>query len=271
MKTLAHKGIVLFASILLTLSTPAFAITDTTPVPNEAPSDSTQIHPILETETGNTLHITITAPKIIPGISNPPLIGVNLNLGENLELGRPYVAASQAPEGCILKSDIKARFCVDPVFWPASLLGPPANDEIIYPGNQAIVRYDEDRISQAHILFPTDRFIQILEHLETQYGPPTEQELVKTHIPESEPVTNTVVRWKSAFDGRHRDLILEVRAHDDIRRPFPDSTHGFMWLYRDGADPVFRHLSVIDLMVLQKRQIGQWPYVERTGKKSEAR
>lgn len=257
------------AVLSLTISPSCFAITDASPAQDSKQTDETSPLPVLDTETNNTLRITIPAPVIVPGISSPPLKGVHLNLGENLQLDRPYIPAAQAPEGCILKIDIKARFCVDPVFWPATLLGPASSEDVIYQGNQAIVRYDKDRLTQAHILFPTDHFIQILEHLESQYGQPTEQELVKTFIPESEPLTNTVVRWKSAFGGINKDLILEVRAHDDIRRPFPDSTHGFMWLYRSGAEPVFRHLSVIDLMVLRKRQIGQWPYTKETDMKSE--
>jgi len=225
--------------------------------------------PITDVEIKRSLQIDIPAPEIIPGISNPPLRGISLNLGDNIRLGRPYTTAEQAPEGCILKSDIQARFCIDPVIWPGALLGNIVSDDIIYRGNQAIIRYDQDKVSQAHILFPADQFIQVLEHLGNLYGPPTEQELSKTNIPESAPIINTVARWKSVFDGENRDLILEVRAHDDTRRTFPDHTHGFIWLYRTGAEPIFHHISVVDLMVLRKRRIGGWPFPDKTGKNSE--
>ncbi|NQW01998.1 MAG: hypothetical protein HQ483_20005 [Rhodospirillales bacterium] len=220
--------------------------------------------PVTHIQTENSLQITIPAPQVIPGITNPPLHGIFLNLGENIHLDRPFVATEQAAEGCILKSDIKARFCIDPVAWPETLLGDMASDDIVYRGNQAIVRYDDNRVTQAHILFPADRFIRVLEHIEALYGPPTEQQLLKTLVPEADPIINTVVRWKSVFDGDKRDLILEVRAHDDTRRTFPDNTHGFMWLYRTGAEPVFHLLSVVDLMVLRKRRIGQWPYPDQS-------
>lgn len=225
--------------------------------------------PITNIDIQKSLQIDIPPPEIIPGISNPPLQGIALNLGGNIRLDRPYASADQAPEGCIEKTDIQARFCIDPVSWPETLLGDIVSDKIIYRGNQAIIRYDQDKVSQAHILFPADQFIQVLDHLSKLYGPPTEQELIKTAIPESPPIINTVARWKSVFDGENRDLILEVRAHDDTRRTFPDHTHGFMWLYRTGAKPIFRHFSVVDLMVLRKRRIGGWPFVGKTGKNSD--
>ena len=216
--------------------------------------------PLTDLKIAIPLRIDIPAPEIISGITNPPLQGIDLNLGVNIHLDRSYNPNRLAPEGCILKTDIRAKFCLDPVAWPELLIGDILGDNVIYRGNQAIVRYDDERVSQAHILFPAERFIQVLEHLEKRYGPPTEQELFKTQIPEQSPIINTVVRWRSVFKGDKKDLILEVRAHDDTRRTFPDKTHGFMWLYRSGAKPVFRHLSVVDLMVLRKRRIGQWPY-----------
>lgn len=213
-----------------------------------------------ELEIINPLQIAIPAPEVIPGITHPPLQGITLNLGSNLRLDRTYEAAKQGPEGCILKSATGARFCLDSVNWPELLIDDLLGDQIVYRGDQAIVRYDDNRVTQAHILFPAERFIQVLEHIENRYGPPTEQELLKTLVPESPPLINTVVRWRSVFSNDKNDLILEVRAHDDTRRTFPDNTHGFIWLYRAGAKPVFHQLSVVDLMVLRKRRIGQWPY-----------
>ncbi len=230
-----------------------------------APAESS----ITDVDIKNSLQINIPAPEIIPGLSNPPLRGISLNFGENIRLDRPYASSEQAPEGCIYKPDIRARFCIDPVRWPESLLGPSVSDDVIYRGNQAIVRYDNDRASQAHILFPANRFIQVLEHIESRFGQPTEQNLVKTYIPDGPPIINTVVRWKSVFDGENKDLILEVRAHDDTRRTFPDQTHGFMWLYRTGDQPIFHQISVIDLMVLRKRRIGGWPFDDKSGKNSK--
>lgn len=210
------------------------------------------------------LQIEIPAPEVIPGITHPPLKGVALTLAGTIQLDRAFEGDRQLQAGCVIKQDIRARFCLDAVTWPGLFLNDLFTDDVVYNGNQAIVRYDDNRISQAHVLFPADRFIQVLEHIEKKYGAPTEQELFKTQIPERPPIINTVVRWRSVFGEDKKDLILEVRAHDDTRRTFPDKTHGFIWLYRDGAKPVFRNISVVDLMVMRKRHIGQWPYPVKT-------
>jgi hypothetical protein len=215
-------------------------------------------------ETGSSAPVTIEipAPEVIPGVSHPPLEGVVLHLGEKVRLDRLYQANEQPPEGCIEKPELAARFCLDPVQWPEGLGDPLTIDDVVYKGAQAIIRYDQGKSSQAHILFPSVQFVDMVEHLKNRFGTPTEEEFVKIPIPNSDSVVNTVVRWRSVLQGEDKDMILEVRAHDDIRRPFPDAIHGFIWLYRKGATPIFRHLSVVDLMVLRKRRIGQWPYTK---------
>ncbi len=214
------------------------------------------------------LMIEIPAPEIIPGVSHPPLNGVILDLGPKLKLDRPYLSNEQAPEGCIEKPALNARFCLDPVQWPVSLQDAFSSADVVYKGAQAIIRYDQDKASQAHVLFPAGQFIDVVEHLKSNFGTPTEEEFVKIPVPESDTLMNTVVRWRSVIQGQDNEMILEVRAHDDIRRPFPDASHGFIWLYRKGADPIFRHLSVVDLMVLRNRRIGQWPYAGSIPQKS---
>jgi len=208
----------------------------------------------------NPISIDIPAPETIPGVSRPPLQGISLDMGENLRLDRPYRAQEQAPEGCIERPGLTARFCLDPVQWPTTLSQAFDGTDVVYKGSKAIIRYDQDHATQAHILFPAKQFIDVVEHLKDRFGPPTEEEMVIIPVPEADDVINTAVRWRSVMDDQTSDLILEIRAYDDIRRPFPDSDHGFIWLYRKGATPVFHHLSAVDLMVLRKRHIGQWPY-----------
>jgi len=241
----------LAATAILLLSAPVFATVQET-------ADSTKKNG--SDNPASPISINIPAPEITPGVSRPPLQGIILDLGDNLRLERPYRAQEQAPEGCIERPGLTARFCLDPVKWPADLANAFNGTNVIYKGSKAIIRYDNDKASQAHILFPAQQFIDVVEHLKGRFGPPTEEEMVKIPVPEADDVINTVVRWRSVMDDTKGDLILEIRAYDDIRRPFPDSDHGFIWLYRKGATPVFRHLSAVDLMVLRKRHIGQWPY-----------
>jgi len=214
------------------------------------------------------LTIEIPAPEVIHSVSHPPLNGTVLNLGDNLHLDRPFVAGEQAPEGCVEKPTQNARFCLDPVQWPAALSGRFAGSDVIYKGGQAIIQYDANKAVQAHILFPSAQFIDVVEHLRNRFGTPTEEAFINIPIPDTGPVMNTVVRWHSINSTDKTETILEVRAHDDIRSPFPDADHGFVWLYHKGDQPIFRTISMLDLMVLRKRRIGQWPYGNTSTNKS---
>lgn len=206
------------------------------------------------------LSIVIPAPEVIPGVVHPPLENIKLDLNDTVRLDRPFVDDEQVEGGCIEKPDTSVRFCVDPMGWPASLQQAFGASDVIYKGSQAIIRYDANRSSQAHIMFPAEQFIEVVEYLKKRFGPPSSEDAVITQIPEKQPVVNTVVRWRSVMNDNAPDMVLEVRAYDDVRRPFPDSSHGFIWLHRKGVEPMFRHLSMVDLMVLRKRRIGQWPF-----------
>jgi hypothetical protein len=210
------------------------------------------------------LSIVIPAPEVIPGVVHPPLENVKLDLDQTIRLDRPYIMGEQAQGGCIERPETSVRFCIDPMGWPASLKQAFGTSDVIHKGNQAIIRYDQDKSSQAHILFPADQFVDVVEYLKNRFGPPSSEDAVITQVPEKNPVVNTVVRWRSIMNDNAVDMVLEVRAYDDVRRPFPDSSHGFVWLHRKGVEPMFRHLSMVDLMVLRKRRIGQWPFTEQS-------
>jgi len=62
---------------------------------------------------------------------------------------------------------------------------------------------------------------------------------------------------KSVFGSDQALIILTVCAFDDERYDYPDRLHGFLWLYRYGAVPLFRPSSTVDLMHLNFRHVGQ--------------
>jgi len=254
----------LFVATLFMLSAASAEAAPPSPTPREIAQEGQETDDGAEpvSPAAAPLRITIPAPEVIPGRSNPPLEGEVLDLGPGIHLGKPYRAAEQAPEGCIEKTVPAARFCVDAVTWPEFLREALVSTPAIYGGHSAIIRYDDDKASQAHVLFPSANFIEVVEHLTDRFGPPTEQNLIKTPVPGGEPFTITVVKWLSLMPEESQNLILEVRANDNVRHPFPDEKHGFIWLHHAGADPVFRHLSVVDLMVLRKRHLSLWPFEE---------
>ncbi|MBT6096321.1 MAG: hypothetical protein HOH04_15655 [Rhodospirillaceae bacterium] len=198
--------------------------------------------------------------RTLTGATYPPLKDVILNVGDTVRLGREIDDGRAPGQGCMDKPGAKARFCLDPVDWPAPLDIATDADDIVHKGAQAIIRYDQGRSSQAHVLFPAQAFTDIVEALKDRYGPPTEQEMQIRDVPGDDRVANTVVRWKSIPAGdEDATAILEIRAFDDIRHPHPDRAHGLLWLHREGSEPPFRHFNTIDLMVLRQRRIGQWP------------
>lgn len=197
--------------------------------------------------------------RTLTGATYPPLKGVTFKVGDTVRLGRRIDDGRPPADGCLDKPGVGARFCVDPVQWPQALNVAAGAENAVYKGAQAVIRYDAGRSSQAQVLFPTAAFINIVENLSARYGPPTVQEMVIREVPGDTRVANTVVRWKSYNPGTAEPDVLEVRAFDDLRHPHPDREHGFLWLYRAGAEPMFRHFNTIDLMVLRQRRIGQWP------------
>jgi len=209
------------------------------------------------------LVISIPPPpaRTLKGIFNPPLRATRFNLGDTVQLDRPFDPTAQGPGGCIDKPGLGARFCMDPVSWPAPMSAALelADEETIYRGARAVVRYDDGQVSQAHVMFPASAFIDLVEHLTARYGAPTEQNVTVSPVPGDVEIINTIVRWKSIFDDGRDAMVLELRAYDDVRHVHPDRQHGFLWLYRDGATPVFRHFTTVDLMLLRQRGIGQWP------------
>jgi len=197
--------------------------------------------------------------RTLTGATYPPLNDVTLNLGDTVRLGREIDDGRPPAEGCLDKPGVGARFCLDPVRWPAPLDVAADAENAVYKGVQAVIRYDSGLSSQALVLFPTAAFIDIVESLSARYGPPTEQEMHINEVPGATRVVNTVVRWKSFSPGTDVADVMEVRAFDDLRHPHPDRKHGLLSLFRDGAEPLFRHFNTIDMMVLKQRRVGQWP------------
>jgi len=189
--------------------------------------------------------------------SQTPLQGVTFDFGPDIRLDRPFRQEEQPTEGCIDKPSRSAHFCLETVNWPENLHTSLTGSDVVYNGTRAILYYHQGTSVQVYILFPTDQSEAIVAYLQSRYGPPTGEQTIQIPMPGSPAVTNRLTRWRSTVAGQDTDMILEVRRLDDIRRPFPDNTHGVVRLYRQGDDSMFRYLSVIDLMVLRQRRIGR--------------
>jgi len=93
--------------------------------------------------------------------------------------------------------------------------------------------------------------------MQRRFGPPQEREIGWMHILEAPKLPNTTFRWKAVTPDRSDTIILEVRNYDDIRRSFADMDHGMVRLFRTGSRPIFKHISTMDLMLMQRRNAAQ--------------
>ena len=79
------------------------------------------------------------------------------------------------------------------------------------------------------------------------------------HMLEAPKLPNTTFRWQALSADQRDAIVLEVRNYDDLRRSFADMDHGMVRLYRKGSRPVFKHISTMDLMLLQRRRVARAP------------
>ena len=205
-----------------------------------------------------------TAQKeVLPTVNSPiqsaPLIDAKLRLGANIVLGRELDLARQGPAGCIEKSFANAHFCVEPISWPANTANLFKISSAIYIGEQAVVRYDRGRASQAYTMFPVEKFVNVIKHLQKLFGPPSARDIVWMHMLEAPRIPNPTFRWVTKSSDGEVETLLEVRNFDNYRKPYPDTKNGFILLTRKGVPDMFSHLSTMDLMRLEKRRISMTP------------
>ena len=187
-----------------------------------------------------------------PPVPDRALRGVRLAIATDMALGRAKPEKATSP--CIVKKRGKAVFCVEKAEWPAGLTRLFNITTKYYRGSQIIVRYDEGRASQYHALFGAGDFKTIADYLTIRYGPPTHKPEIWTPFFGEPRRKNTTHRWVSV-DNAGDTSILEIRQIDDLRwSSLPDRKHGLVRLYRPGAKPVFRLLSLPDFM-LHARQL----------------
>ena len=187
-----------------------------------------------------------------------------LKLGSNIFLGQVLDLARQSPAGCIEKRSLGSHFCVEPVAWPAEAATSFNISSAIYLGEQAVVRYDRGRATQAYAIFAIDQFVNVIKHLQKVFGPPSSKDIVWMHMLEAPRIPNPTFRWKHVSSDGEVETFLEVRNFDNYRKSYADTKNGFILLTRKGMPDMFTQLSTMDLMRLEKRRISMTP-IKKTG------
>ena len=171
-----------------------------------------------------------------------------------MKLGRRMPA--DGGDGCIDKSEMKVRICVEPVDWPRGGADVFAAESGIYRGRQAIVRYDDDAATQFHVLFPTGNFVAVEEYFVKRLGPPGARPDLWVPMIGSANRKNRALLWLGPKpEGGGHGTTLEIREFDDLRWSSPpDMTHGVVRLYGAIDEPVFKHASWSDFLLVKMRR-----------------
>lgn len=187
------------------------------------------------------------------------LKNIDLYLGADTVIGRPYQPNAHQSGACIERSLQVSIFCVTDIEWPAEVASSFAQDTAFTLPGEGVVRYENGSISRVYTPFKANDFAKVVKFMQRRFGPPLEREIVWMHMIEAPKMPNTTFRWRAVSADRKDSVVLEVRNFDDLRRSFADLNRGMVRLYRDGSRPIFKHLSTMDLMLIQRRRVSQGP------------
>ncbi len=182
------------------------------------------------------------------------LSGKLLAIGQSVRLGSPpsWVKAS-GRKACIKKRGGALLFCVIPIDWPSSIDPYFQVGNIVFQGSKAVARYDNGTATNFHALFPTGSYDAIIQYFTNRYGRPTKT-LMRSIAPLATPRReNPIAMWQSIDTDTRQISTLEVRKFDDGRGGFPDTKHGVVMLYQQWSSPIFPHVSMIELMLLERQ------------------
>ena len=182
------------------------------------------------------------------------LTGKSLAIGQSVRLGSPPRGVTAiGRKTCIEKRGGALLFCVIPVDWP-SIIDPYFQvGSIMYQGSKAVARYDNGAATNFHALFPAGSYEAIIQYFTNRYGQPTKT-LMRSIAPLAAPRReNPTALWQSIDTATKQISTLEVRKFDDGRGGFPDTKRGVVMLYQQWSSPIFPHVSMIELMLLDRQ------------------
>lgn len=192
-------------------------------------------------------------------IGDAPLNNIDLYMGRDSIIGMPYDAAAHSPDSCIERALHGSVFCLKDLQWPAAIASSFATDTAFVLPGEGVVRYENGTVSRVYAIFKASDFADVVKFMQHRFGPPQEREIGWMHMLEAPKLPNTTFRWK-AFNADHSEaIVLEVRNFDDLRRSFADMERGMVRLYRMGSRPIFKHISTMDLMLMQRRRLAGVP------------
>jgi len=184
-----------------------------------------------------------------------PLDGEKLTIGGTLRIGETINWDDKVPINCLQKKSWNSLFCIENVNWGNADAGLFNVRSALYNGRKAVVRYINKKLTGAYVLLPIDKFVDVLKMLQKNYGPPTERQIKWVSVMAAPKIANSIYRWKSLNDEGGVGDILEIRSIDDQRQTFADLRFASLRLYQAGQQPIFRQLSMSDVVIFNKRRL----------------
>jgi hypothetical protein len=182
------------------------------------------------------------------------LTGVRLALGNSVRLGVLPRGRRDDPDfrrRCVEKKRRTVVFCIVPVDWPEELKPYFQVSSVMYDGAKAIARYDDERATFYHTLFPSPSFDKIVAHYRGRLGLPTESWVRRMVVMAAAARPNPTVLWRSVEPATNLITTLEIRKYDDARGGFPDTKRGVVLLYHTWSSPIFPEVSHLELMMVK--------------------
>ncbi len=202
-------------------------------------------------------------------LEDGPITQLDLYMGKDSAIGTPYDAAAFKTDSCVERALHGSVFCLKSLNWPAHIASSFAADTAFLLPGEGVVRYENGTASRVYAVFKAQDFAEVVKFMQQRFGPPQEREIGWMHMLEAPKLPNTTFRWQ-AFSADRRDaIVLEVRNYDDLRRSFADMEHGMVRLYRVGSRPIFKHISTMDLMLMQRRRVAHAPVEVNTPPKQQ--
>jgi hypothetical protein len=241
-----------------------FGIDGTTEIEAEAEETlankvSDRIVPEESLDLGYTSPDAVAPDQKLTRLGDGPLDNIDLYMGSDSVIGAPYIADAHMPGSCVERALHGSVFCLKQLNWPSAIATSFATDTAFVLPGEGVVRYENGAISRVYAVFNASEFADVVKYMQQRFGPPQEREIGWMHMLEAPKLPNTTFRWQ-AFNAERTDaIVLEVRNYDDLRRSFADMDHGMVRLYRNGSRPIFKHISTMDLMLMQRRRLARAP------------
>jgi len=187
----------------------------------------------------------------LPSKSTMVLRADSMVLGEAGRLGKPR----RDNADCVEKPAWHSSFCIEVIAWPDEIKPVFGGSTFYAGGGRVIVRYDANRATQYHALFPTASFRRLSTYFKRKFGAPSETPDIWTAMLGAPKRFNKTLRWRAPRKNGDGFVIVEIREIDDLRWSAPpDVKHGVVRLYQEGARSVFELLTTADLLLMQVRK-----------------